>query len=160
MQRIDVCDDSGRSVELVVQVLRPSADEQGDTPLSWAYPPEAFSLVGERDYTLPPTLKVQGEVSWDGSRVPASLWFMRDTMTQGFPRLDAVPVEVQTRRNVGALEGDEATDYQTVLVEGASYDIVVTPSKLALGALGDDRPAFRVLPPLYFSDVLIREMEH
>ena len=146
----NICvDDSGASVDVTIEVLRDSSDVQLETPASWAIEPESFSGSSTRDIVLPATREVRGVVRWDGSRVPATLRFVR-RMAGAVAPLTPVPVEVDTFREPAGEEGSEAYDYSTVLVAGETYDVVVLPSSDMVMTPGEAAaPAIRSLPPLY-----------
>ncbi len=150
-------DDAGRSVEVVVEVLRAGSDTEALTPRSWAYEPVSLSGSSVIDYVLPRTRNVVGQVSLGDVAVPAELRFWRRSESA----LGSVPVasvKATTMRESIELPGQDAVNYQTKLVAGASYDVVVAPTSDVLANFGDEPlPALRILPPIYLEDVKVGE---
>lgn len=146
----DICvDDSGRSVDVAVEVLRGASEMQATMPASWAFEPEPHLGPGNRELVLPPTRQVRGQVRWDGVPVPATLRFVR-RMNGAVAELMPVPVETDTLPEPVGGSGSDAYDFSAVLVAGETYDVVVMPrSDMVMTPTNDVAPAIRSLPPLY-----------
>lgn len=145
-----ICADaSGASVEVAIEVLRGSTDVAFVTPASWAFAAESVTGPTTHDLDLPATRELRGVLRWDGARVPATLRFIR-RMTASVAPLTPVAVEVETSRDPSVEGGPETYDFSAVLIEGATYDVVVMPSSDTVVAPTDaSAPAIRSLPPLY-----------
>jgi hypothetical protein len=153
-------DDSGRSVEVVVEVLRSAADTQGLTPQRWAYEPVSLAGSSVRDYVLPRTREVIGAVRLGDVEVPAEIRFSRRMEQPFLGSLPSASVKATTLRQPLDLPGEDLAHYQTKLVAGASYDVVIAPTSDVLVDIGKEpMPALRILPPLYLDDVLVDEAE-
>jgi hypothetical protein len=146
----NICiDDSGASVEVAIEVLRGESDPQRLMPASWAFVPESFSGPSARDLVLPATRQVRGVVRWDGLSVPATLRFVR-RMAGAVAPLTPLAIEVDTLRETTGGDGPEGYDYNTVLVAGETYDVLVLPtSDMVTTPMEAAVPAIRSLPPLY-----------
>jgi len=146
-------DDSGASVDIAIEVLRGASELQSALPVSWAFAPASVSGSSTRDLTLPPTRDVRGTLRWDGSRVPATLRFVR-RMAGPVASLAPAPTDVDTLRQV--VSGDESDgydfDFGVALVAGETYDVTVLPSSDMVASSGQaGAPAVRSLPPLYLT---------
>jgi len=152
----NICiDNSGASVDVAIEVLRGSSEQQLAMPASWAFATESFPVPGAstRDLVLPATRQVRGTVRWDGLPVPATLRFVR-RMADSVAPLSPVPVEVETLRETADGNGAGDYDFTAVLVAGETYDVAVLPSTDMVMAPGEptaeaSAPAIRSLPPLY-----------
>lgn len=146
----NICvDDSGASVNLAIEVLRSTTDVDLVAPASWAFAVEPASGTVSRELLLPATRRVTGTVRWDGTRVPATLRFVR-RMDDPVAPLAPVAIEVDTLREPSNTVGSEPLDFSTVLVSGATYDLTVLPSSDMVLVPGQEpAPAIRALPPLY-----------
>ncbi|MFW2387353.1 MAG: carboxypeptidase-like regulatory domain-containing protein, partial [Polyangiales bacterium] len=146
----DICvDDSGRSVEVAIEVLRGASEMQTSIPASWALDPESHLGPGNRELVLPATRQVRGQVRWDGVPVPATLRFVR-RMNGAVAQLTPVPVETDTLPEPVGGSGADAYDFSAVLVAGETYDVTVMPrSDMVMTPTNGAAPAIRSLPPLY-----------
>ncbi len=146
-------DDSGQEVTVVIEVLRGAGDAQRAIPASWAFAPADVSGEATLDLTLPVTRRVVGQVRWQGQRVPATIRFTRRAEAAVAP-LSPVPVEVETSSSIASLDGEQDLDYAAVLVDGATYDVRVTPSSSPLTVGDQSVAALRALPPFRTTIVL------
>ena len=146
----NICvDDSGRSVDVAIEVLRGASEMQNTVPASWAYDPESHSGPGNRELVLPATRQVRGQVRWEGVPVPATLRFVR-RMNGAVAELTPVPVETDTLPEPAGGSGSDSYDFSAVLIVGETYDVVVTPrSDMVMTPTNEPAPAIRALPPLY-----------
>ena len=146
----DICiDESGTTVDLAIEVLGGATEMQVVTPASWAFAAEPATGSSSRDLVLPATRQVLGTVRWNGVRVPATLRFVRK-MDDAVASLAPVAIEVDTLREPLGATRSEADDFSTILVAGATYDLVVLPSSdMVMVAAQEPAPAIRTLPPLY-----------
>jgi hypothetical protein len=146
----NICvDDSGATVEVAIEVLRPANDLTLVTPASWAFAVESVSGADTRDLDLPPTRVLRGAVRWDGARVPATLRFVR-RMAPNAALLAPLAVEVETLRESISGEDGETHDFEAVLIAGETYDVHVMPSSdMVVAPTAAAAPAVRSLPPLY-----------
>lgn len=144
-------DDSGASVDVAIEVLRGASEVRSGIPASWAFAPEPASGSSVRDLVLPQTREVRGTVRWDGSRVPATLRFVR-RMTGAVAALSPTPVAVDTLREPAGGSGPGAYDFSALLVAGETYDVTVLPSSDTVALQAEPAgPAIRSLPPLYLA---------
>lgn len=146
----NICvDDSGRSVDIAIEVLRGASEMQMTVPASWAYDPESHSGPGNRELVLPATRQIRGQVRWAGVPVPATLRFVR-RMNGAVAELTPVPVETDTLPEPAGGSGSDAYDFSAVLIVGETYDVIVTPaSDVVATPMNEPSPAIRTLPPLY-----------
>lgn len=146
----NICiDDSGASVSIAIEVLRGATEVETVTPASWAFEAEPATGASSRDLVLPATRRVIGTVRWDGARVPVTLRFVR-RMDDPVAPLAPVAIELDTLREASDGDGSESYDFSTVLVAGATYDVVVLPSSdMVTMPAQEPAPAIRALPPLY-----------
>jgi hypothetical protein len=71
-------------------------------------------------------------------------------MDEAVAPLAPVAIEVDTLRESSGGDGPEGYDYNTVLVAGEIYDVVVLPtSDVVMAPAQEPAPAIRSLPPLY-----------
>lgn len=136
-------------VRVVIEVLRSPSDANLATPASWLFQPNVFSGSTTEDLMLPGTRTVEGNVRWKGERVPATVRFIRHLDDQQ-AAVAPVVVEVDTG-SVSATVVDGGSggfDYNTKLVVGQTYDVVVLPGNDALDNEAG-APAIRTLPPIY-----------
>jgi hypothetical protein len=139
-------DGSTASVDVALEVLRSPSDVSGLTPASWMFSPHPASGATLRDLDLPPTRQVQGTVRWNGTRIPATLRFVRRMAEP----LEPTVVEVETLRETAGGAEPADFDYSVILVASQTYDVVVWPTTDMVTAESDgSTPAVRSLPPLY-----------
>lgn len=146
----NICiDASNASVEIAIEVVGSASDAESAVPASWAFGAEPLSRSTAPDLVLPPTREVRGAIRWDGSRVPATVRFVR-RMASTVEPLQPVPVEADTLREAAGGPGPEGYDFSAVLVEGETYDVTVLPtSDMVMSPMDASAPAIRSLPPLY-----------